>query len=54
MPFFCLRRQRKRMQTRMRKISTLATPPSNVSRVIVLNPFLARGLGFRLPSSSAT
>ena len=52
MPFFCLRRQRKRMQTRMRKISTLASPPSNVSSVIVLKPFL--GFDFRLLSSSAT
>jgi hypothetical protein len=47
-----LRRMRKRMQTRMRKMRRLATPPNKVSRVTVSNPGLTRAFGLGLLSAT--
>ena len=40
------------MQTRMRKMRRLATPPSKVSRVMVSNPGLTRAFGLGLLSAT--
>ena len=52
MLFLRLRRTRKRMQTRMRKMRRLATPPSKVSRVTVSNPGSTRPFGLVLLSAT--
>ena len=52
LPFRRLRRRRKRMQTRMRKMRRLATPPSKVSRVMVSKPGLTRAFGLGLLSAT--